>query len=117
MSDLRNETVVKADSKVDQPLSVGEQDVLLQSLDGWRIEREGETKVVKDFKFDNFVQAIAFVNKVADLAEEHDHHPFMGVTWGKVHVQWWTHSLKGLQRNDFVMAAKTDAIATGKYPA
>jgi 4a-hydroxytetrahydrobiopterin dehydratase len=57
------------------------------------------------------VQALDFTNKVGGLAEEEDHHPAILTEYGKVTVVWWTHAIKGLHRNDFIMAAKTDQLA------
>jgi 4a-hydroxytetrahydrobiopterin dehydratase len=53
--------------------------------------------------------AVAFTNQIASLAETEDHHPLIITEWGRVTVHWWTHKIKGLHRNDFIMAAKTDA--------
>ena len=62
------------------------------------------------FKWKNFVQALAFTNRVGELAEEEGHHPALLTEWGKVTVTWWTHKIKGLHRNDFIMAARTDQL-------
>ena len=62
------------------------------------------------FKFKNFIEAATFTNKVADIAEQENHHPLIVTEWGRVTVQWWTHKIKGLHRNDFIMAAKTDNL-------
>ena len=64
------------------------------------------------FAFDDFAQAIAFTDAVAAIAEEEGHHPALLTEWGRVTVTWWTHKIKGLHRNDFVMAAKTDELGT-----
>ncbi|MBI5304553.1 MAG: 4a-hydroxytetrahydrobiopterin dehydratase [Chloroflexi bacterium] len=72
------------------------------------VERDNINRLERAFKFKNFVQAIAFTNKVAELAEAEGHHPAILTEWGKVTVTWWTHKIKGLHRNDFIMAAKTD---------
>jgi len=62
------------------------------------------------FTFDDFAGALAFTVRVGDLAEEQGHHPALLTEWGRVTVSWWTHKIKGLHRNDFVMAAKTDEL-------
>ncbi len=62
------------------------------------------------FKFKNFKLALAFANKVAELAEQEFHHPAILLEWGKVKVTWWTHAIKGLHKNDFICAAKTDQL-------
>ena len=74
------------------------------------IEVEGVKRLEKVFKFDNFVHALAFTNKIGELAEEEGHHPALLTEWGKVTVSWWTHKIGGLHRNDFIMAAKTDQV-------
>lgn len=77
----------------------------------WQIvEREGIKRLERVFKFENFVQALAFTNKVGEIAEAEGHHPALLTEWGKVTVTWWTHKIKGLHRNDFIMAAKTDKV-------
>ena len=67
-------------------------------------------KLERSFKFRNFEQAIAFAVTVGAAAEGEGHHPRLTVEWGRVGVEWWTHKIKGLHRNDFVMAAKTDQL-------
>ena len=75
----------------------------------WTIlEVEGVKRLEKVFRFDNFVHALAFTNKIGELAEEEGHHPALLTEWGKVTVTWWTHKIGGLHRNDFIMAARSD---------
>jgi len=74
------------------------------------IEREGIERLERVFAFENFVEAVRFTNAVAAIAEAEGHHPAILTEWGKVTVSWWTHKIRGLHRNDFIMAAKTDAI-------
>ena len=77
----------------------------------WEItEQEGIKKLNRVFRFDDFAKALAFTNALGELAEEEDHHPALLTEWGRVTVTWWTHKIKGLHRNDFVMAAKTAAL-------
>lgn len=79
----------------------------------WEIlEVNGERRLQRAFKLKNFIEALAFTNKVAMIAEKEDHHPLIQTEWGKVTVQWWTHKIKGLHKNDFIMAAKTDELFT-----
>ena len=83
---------------------------LLPEIPGWRvIEREAIARLERVFAFPDFVQALAFTNRVGALAEAEGHHPALLTEWGRVTVTWWTHAIRGLHRNDFVMAAKTDA--------
>ena len=80
----------------------------------WQIvERNGIRQLERAYKFKNFVEAVAFTNQVAEIAEAEDHHPMIITEWGKVTVTWWTHKIKGLHRNDFIMAAKTDKLLNG----
>jgi 4a-hydroxytetrahydrobiopterin dehydratase len=81
-----------------------------QVIDWQIVERETIQRLEKVFKFKNFAEAIAFTNRVGAVAEEEGHHPALLTEWGKVTVTWWTHKIKGLHRNDFIMAAKTDRV-------
>lgn len=74
------------------------------------IDVDGISRLERTFKFKNFRQALDFTNRVGDLAEAEGHHPRIVTEWGKVNVMWWTHAIRGLHRNDFIMSAKTDAI-------
>lgn len=79
----------------------------------WRIVEQDQIKrLERVFTFTNFAQALAFTNKVGELAEAEGHHPALVTEWGKATVRWWTHKIKGLHRNDFIMAAKTDHLYT-----
>jgi 4a-hydroxytetrahydrobiopterin dehydratase len=73
-------------------------------------EEVDEMKIIKSFKFKNYSEVIGFVNKVADLAEEEDHHPVMHVFFSLVTVELWTHAILGLSENDFILAAKIDEL-------
>ncbi|WP_196159890.1 4a-hydroxytetrahydrobiopterin dehydratase [Reinekea sp. G2M2-21] len=64
----------------------------------------------RSYSFKNFRLALEFTNKVGALAEAEGHHPEIVTEWGKVTVRWWTHAINGLHRNDFICAAKTDAL-------
>ncbi len=92
-------------------LELEEQQTLLAQLTGWqRIQRENIAQLEKCYSFKNFKLAWAFANQVAELAEQEFHHPTIVAEWGKVTVTWWSHSIKGLHRNDFICAAKCDAL-------
>jgi 4a-hydroxytetrahydrobiopterin dehydratase len=73
------------------------------------VELDGIKRLRRVFSFDDFAQALDFTNSVGRLAEEEGHHPALLTEWGRTTVTWWTHKIKGLHRNDFIMAAKTDA--------
>jgi 4a-hydroxytetrahydrobiopterin dehydratase len=82
---------------------------MLSQVPAWEIkEVNGIKRLERVFKLKDFADALAFTNRVGALAEEQDHHPQIVTEWGRVTVQWWTHKIKGLHQNDFVMAAKTD---------
>jgi len=74
------------------------------------VELDGIKRLRRVFSVDDFDQALEFTNKVAALAEEEEHHPALLTEWGTTTVTWWTHKIKGLHRNDFIMAAKTDQL-------
>lgn len=74
------------------------------------VEKGGEQQIERTFKFKNFAEALAFTNKVGDLAEAEGHHPALLTEYGKTTVNWWTHKIGGLHRNDFIMAARTDEL-------
>lgn len=113
MTDLASGKCVPC-RKGELPLTDTEIAELLPQIPAWDlIEADGIPRLQRAFKFKNYVEAMAFVNKVAMTAEKEDHHPLMVVEWGRVTVQWWTHVVKGLHQNDFVMAAKTDGFFTG----
>src|SRR5262249_9804442 len=79
----------------------------------WQIvTREGEKRLERVFTLPSFAQALAFTDVVGALAEAENHHPAILTEWGRVTVTWWTHSIGGLHRNDFIMAAKTDVLVT-----
>ncbi len=83
----------------------------LPQVPGWRVvEREGVKQLERVFRFPNFAEALAFTNKVGELAEEEDHHPAILTEWGRVTVRWWTHKIRGLHQNDFIMAAKVNKL-------
>lgn len=81
----------------------------------WQVlEREGVKRLERVFKFDDFAEALAFTNRVGEIAEAKGHHPALLTEWGKVTVSWWTHKIRGLHRNDFIMAAKTNQLYSEK---
>ena len=86
--------------------------VMLKHIPGWHIEvRDGVMQLEKVFLFKSFKLALSFTNSIGDLSEVEGHHPSLLTEWDKVTVTWWSHSIKGLHRNDFIMAARTDEVA------
>ncbi len=110
MSQLTNKTCVAC--KVGAPLATEEEiNEFMQQLPNWAIVEEDKVKRLKRvFTFKNYVAAVAFAQTVSVLAEEENHHPAILTEWGKVTVFWWSHKIKGLHVNDFIMAAKTDQL-------
>ncbi|SRR5690554_1244613 len=110
MNDLVREKC-KACSADEPVISEKEMKELLPRIPDWRVEeRDGIRRLVREFRFNSYSEAMTFTNRTAHIAEEMGHHPAMLTEWGKVTVSWWTHKIKGLHRNDFVMAARTDAV-------
>ncbi len=77
------------------------------------VERDGVQRLERAFDFPDFGDALTFTNAVGALAEEEGHHPALLTEWGSVTVTWWTHKIRGLHQNDFIMAAKTDQLVPG----
>lgn len=88
-------------------LGEDEQARLLEQLPGWQV-REG--KLLRTFVFANFVEAMAFLNRVAEVAEREGHHPDFSVHYRKVEMSIWTHAVGGLTENDFILAAHVDRL-------
>lgn len=107
LANLKCEAVRRGDT----PLNTSEIAELQPQVADWELlEIEGIKRLRREFAFKDFQQALSFTNKVGEIAEVEDHHPALLTEWGKVTVTWWTHVIKGLHKNDFIMAAKTDAI-------
>lgn len=85
--------------------------VLLKDIPDWSIEvRDNVMQLEKCFSFKKYVDSVAFTNRVAEASELQGHHPAVLLEWGKVTVTWWSHKIKALHKNDFIMAAKTDQL-------
>ena len=90
-----------------------EMQTYLTQVPGWEVvERDGIRRLERSFSFRDFSDALAFTNGVGRVAEDEGHHPAIVTEWGRVTVTWWTHKIRGLHLNDFVMAAKTDELYT-----
>jgi 4a-hydroxytetrahydrobiopterin dehydratase len=87
------------------------QELLGQLETGWGLNKEGH--IERMYSFNNFAEALAFVNKVGAVAEEEGHHPDLYLAWGKCKVEIWTHKIQGLTESDFYMAAKADRAYQG----
>jgi 4a-hydroxytetrahydrobiopterin dehydratase len=102
MTDLTQKRCMACDAGT-PPLTSQEAEALLEQVPGWELE---ENKLTRRFNFPDFKEAIAFVNRVAALAEEEGHHPDIHIFWNRVRLDLTTHTIKGLSENDFIMAAK-----------
>lgn len=89
------------------PLSPEKIKVFLEEVPSWEIK---EGHVYKQFKFRNFKESMNFINKVAEIAEKEGHHPDIKISYNKVAIELFTHSIKGLSENDFIVAAKISRI-------
>ena len=92
------------------PLAQEEVEKLLPNAAGW--QQEDCKKIWREFEFKNFVKAVDFINRIADVAEYEDHHPDILLhNYKNVRVELMTHAIRGLSRNDFIVAAKINGIA------
>lgn len=91
------------------PLSVQYAEEFLKNTPSWTLW-PGARGISKKFKFPDFKAAFDFVAKVASLAEEEGHHPDIALSWGRVEIELSTHAVQGLSENDFIVAAKIDAL-------
>lgn len=107
MSELSSKQCVPCRGGV-PPLQGDEIQRLLSQLNGWEVVREHHLK--KNYSFSNFAEALKFVNRVGELAEEQGHHPDICFGWGKVEVTIWTHKIDGLTESDFILAAKINEL-------
>ncbi len=107
MTDLADKKCVPCRGGV-PALSAEEIKPLLARLSGWAVE--GSRKLIKSYKFQDFLEPVKFVNAITKVAEEEGHHPDLYVAWGKVEVYIWTHKIDGLTESDFIMAAKVDRV-------
>lgn len=110
MNDLKVQTCEAC--RFDAPLvSDNEKAELLPQIPDWEVlVEDGIERLSREFKFENYKRSLEFTNQVAEMAEAEDHHPLIVLEWGRVKVQWWSHKIKGLHRNDFIAAAKTDSF-------
>jgi len=97
--------------KGDRPMTADEIEQLLPQLPGWTlVQSEGGDRLERSYRFGNFMEALAFTKRLGRLAERAQHHPSILIEWGHARVTWTTHKIHGLQRNDFIMAARTDRL-------
>ncbi len=110
MTKLASEHCVPC-QKGEPRMTAGEIELLLPQIPGWSlIDDEHGPRLERDYRFGNFMEALAFTKRVGRLAERAQHHPAILTEWGLAHVTWTTKKIKGLHRNDFIMAARTDRL-------
>lgn len=115
MEDLANKKCVPCRGG-DPAMTDAEINKLMSFVPGWQVkEADGVRRLERTFKLKNFAEALSFTNQIGAIAEEEDHHPLIMTEWGRVTVQWWTHVIRGLHNNDFIMAAKTDELASTNH--
>jgi 4a-hydroxytetrahydrobiopterin dehydratase len=86
----------------------------LRELPDWSVRSvDGVDRLERVFEFSSYPAAVEFTRRVAEIAEEADHHPALLLEWGKVTVSWWTHTVGGLHLNDFILASRTDVLYSG----
>jgi 4a-hydroxytetrahydrobiopterin dehydratase len=108
MQDLASKTCVPCRGGV-PPLKGGELNALAQQVPLWQVVNGHHLQ--RKFEFADFVQALAFVNRVGEIAEQQGHHPDILLAWGKAEVTTFTHKIDGLTESDFILAAKIDKLS------
>lgn len=92
------------------PMSDSEEDKYLKKVPSWSIIRGEPHKLRREFVLKDFKEAINFINKIAEIAEQEQHHPDIYIFYNKVKIELLTHAIKGLSENDFILAAKIDKL-------
>jgi len=108
MTDLTSKRCLPCEGGVD-PLSTGAASSMLEQTPGWSVGNDGQS-IERDFSFKNFHQTMALTNAIAYIAHQEDHHPDMNVGYNTLHVVYTTHAIGGLSENDFICAAKINAL-------
>lgn len=108
MSELTEKTCKPCEGGV-TPLSADEASAMLEQLKGWKLQQDAKT-IQQTFRFKDYYQTMAFVNAVAWIAHQEDHHPDMEVGYNRCLINFSTHAIGGLSENDFICAAKIDAL-------
>jgi 4a-hydroxytetrahydrobiopterin dehydratase len=108
MSDLTTKKCVPCETDA-APLQKEDVLILLKEIPGWKASADFKN-INKEYMFTGFADAMAFANKIAIVADQESHHPDLTVSWGKVYAEISTHSVGGLSENDFILAAKIDAL-------
>tara|TARA_A100001011_G_scaffold395810_1_gene491883 strand:- start:1033 stop:1413 length:381 start_codon:yes stop_codon:yes gene_type:complete len=111
MSDLADKKCIPCEGGIPS-FNLEEIHKYLKKVDGWDVKSEDKKDyfIIKNFKFNNFLDSQSFVNKVGEIAEHEGHHPDIWFGWGYAKIKIQTHAINGLHESDFVLAAKIDRI-------
>ena len=111
MDELYKKKCVACDGKI-PPFNIDEIHKYLKKVDGWDVKQDESNNfyLIKEFKFENFINSQKFINKVGNIAETEGHHPDIWFGWGYAKIKIFTHAIKGLAESDFILAAKIDKI-------
>ena len=111
MDDLSKKKCVACDGKI-PPFDTSEIHKYLKKVDGWEVleDKIDGFHLIKNFKFENFLESQSFVNKVGEISEKEGHHPDIAFGWGYAKIKIFTHAIQGLAESDFILAAKVDKI-------
>ena len=111
MTDLADKKCIACEGST-PPFNTDEIHKYLKQVDGWQVieDKLDGYHLIKNFKFNNFLESQNFVNKIGDIAEKESHHPDIWFGWGYVKIKIFTHAIKGLTESDFILAAKIDKI-------
>ena len=112
MNDLANKKCIPCEGNI-PPFSADEIHNYLKKVDGWDVKSDDDKTyyLIKEFKFENFINSQKFINKVGNIAETEGHHPDIWFGWGYAKIKIFTHAINGLHESDFVLAAKIDKIS------
>lgn len=108
MTDLASKKCIPCEEGT-EPFTRAQAEEYLKHISDWQLSDDAKS-ISHNFKFKNFAQALAFVNKIGEIAESEGHHPDIELGWGYVNIKSTTHAIKGLSENDFILAAKIDKI-------
>tara|TARA_B100000131_G_C17972881_1_gene555183 strand:- start:489 stop:827 length:339 start_codon:yes stop_codon:yes gene_type:complete len=111
MTDLSDKNCIPCEGNI-PAFKIDEIHKYLKKVDGWHVKEDqlDGFHIIKDFKFENFLESQLFVNKVGEIAEKEGHHPDIWFGWGYAKIKIFTHAIKGLHESDFILAAKIDKI-------
>jgi 4a-hydroxytetrahydrobiopterin dehydratase len=108
MLELTKKNCVPCKGKISS-LTVEQVNAMLQEIPIWQVSQDG-VKIYRSFQFKSFYQTIAFVNAVAWISHQQEHHPHLEIDYNKCIVEYWTHAIEGLSENDFICATKVDGL-------